>query len=274
VAWRVASPRQSDLTAARRSAPGSPARVRIVADAIGRQRRPGPLPSALVCGRFSQSESTWRLAAMFDAEADDDLPDGGYNVAPTDTIRMVVKQDDQPRLTAARWGLVPFWAGGTKQRAPGWINARAETALDSPAFGPALRQRRCIIPVDAFYEWDRSLTPRQPFAIRAAGDGLLALAGIWSPPSASGLPSAAILTTSPNELLSPIHNRMPVVIPRHALSDWLTADSDIAELWPLLAPCDSSSLRMWPVSSAVNRVGNDGPDLLRRVEIPPTLGLA
>jgi len=85
--------------------------------------------------------------------------------------------------------------------------------------------------------------------------------------------AAAVLTTAPNELLSPIHNRMPVILPRHALSDWLSPDADIAELWPLLAPCEASSLRMWPVSSAVNRVGNDGPDLLRPVEIPATLGL-
>jgi putative SOS response-associated peptidase YedK len=69
---------------------------------------------------------------MFDAKADDDLPDGGYNVAPTDTIRVAVQPDDQPRLIAARWGLLPFWAAGTNNRAPGWINARAETALDSP----------------------------------------------------------------------------------------------------------------------------------------------
>ena len=207
---------------------------------------------------------------MFDADADDDLPDGGYNVAPTDTIRMALEQDGRPRLAAARWGLLPFWAAGTKKRAAGWINARAETALD-PAFGPALRQRRCIIPVDAFYEWDRSLTPRQPFAIGAAEDGLLALAGISSPPFDSALPSAAILTTSPNELLSPIHNRMPVVLSHDALGDWLSLEADIAELWPLLAPCDTTSLRMWPVSTAVNRVGND--DLLPPVELPATLGL-
>jgi putative SOS response-associated peptidase YedK len=210
---------------------------------------------------------------MFDAEADDDLAGGGYNVAPTDTIRIALEQDGRRRLTAARWGLLPFWAAGTKNRAPGWINARAETALDSPAFGPALRQRRCIIPVDAFYEWDRSVSPRQPFAIGAADEGLLALAAIWSPPSDAALPSAAILTTSPNELLSPIHNRMPVILSRDALSDWLSPDTDIAELWPLLTPCEASSLRIWPVSSAVNRVGNDGPDLLRPVEIPPRLGL-
>jgi putative SOS response-associated peptidase YedK len=104
---------------------------------------------------------------MFGAEADGDLPDGGYNVAPTDTIRIAVEQDGRSRLAAARWGLLPFWAGGSKQRAAGWINARAETALDSPAFGPALRRRRCIIAVDAFYEWDRSVTPHQPFAIGA-----------------------------------------------------------------------------------------------------------
>ena len=210
---------------------------------------------------------------MFEAEADDDLPDGGYNVAPTDTIRIAVEPDGRPRLTAARWGLLPFWAGGSKQRAAGWINARAETALDSPAFGPALRQRRCIIPVDAFYEWDRSVTPHQPFAIGAAEDGLLALAGISSPPFDSALPSAAILTTSPDELLSPIHTRMPVILSRDALSDWLSLDTDIAELRPLLAPCEASSLRTWPVSTAVNRVGNDGADLLRSVEVPATLGL-
>jgi putative SOS response-associated peptidase YedK len=150
---------------------------------------------------------------MFDAEADDDLPDGGYNVAPTDTIRIALKQDGQPRLTAARWGLLPFWAGGgTKQRAPGWINARAETALDSPAFGAALRR------VAALSRWMRSMSgigasPHASRAIGSADDGLLALAGVCSPPSDSALPSAAILTTSPNELLSPIHNRMPVICP-------------------------------------------------------------
>lgn len=211
---------------------------------------------------------------MFGVEADDYLPDGGYNVAPTDTIRMAIEQDGRPRLTAARWGLLPFWAGATERRAPGWINARAETALDSPAFGPALRRRRCIFPVDAFYEWDRRITPHQPFAIGAADDGLLALAGIWSPPSDSALPSAAILTTSPNELLSRIHTRMPVILSLDALSAWLSPDADVAQLWPLLAPCDASSLRMWPVSTAVNRVGNDGPDLLRPVEVPATLGLS
>jgi putative SOS response-associated peptidase YedK len=99
------------------------------------------------------------------------------------------------------------------------------------------------------------------------------LAGIWSPPLDSALPSAAILTTSPNELLSPIHNRMPVILSRDALSGWLHPDADIAELWPLLAPCDASTLRMWPVSTAVNRVGNDGADLLRPVEVPAALGL-
>ena len=211
---------------------------------------------------------------MFEAEADDGLPDGGYNVAPTDTIRIALEQDGRPRLTAARWGLLPFWAGGTTPRAAGWVNARAETALDSPAFGPALRQRRCIIAVDAFYEWDRSITPRQPFAIAAADDGgLLALAGIWSPPSDSAVPSAAILTISPNELLGPIHTRMPVILSGAALSAWLSPEGDIAELRPLLAPCDASRLRLWPVSTAVNRVGTDGPDLLRPVEVPATLGL-
>jgi putative SOS response-associated peptidase YedK len=106
-----------------------------------------------------------------------------------------------------------------------------------------------------------------------ADDGLLALAGIWSPPIDAALPSAAILTISPNALLSPIHNRMPVILSGDALSGWLSPEADIGDLWPLLAPREASSLRMWPVSTAVNRVGNDGPDLLRPVEAPATLGL-
>lgn len=231
---------------------------------------------ATMCGRFSQAESSRRLAELFGAEPDEDLPGGAYNVAPTDSIRIVLTDDGQRRMRAARWGFLPFWAASEAKRPPTWINARAETAWESPAFGPALRARRCLIPADAFYEWDRSVRPPQPYAIGpAAGGALLALAGIWSPPQRHGIaPSAAILTTAPNRLLEPLHDRMPVILDPRQGDRWLTADAEMTDLAPLLAPAPDDSLRLWPVSTAVNRVGTDGRELLQPVEVARTLGLA
>lgn len=227
-----------------------------------------------MCGRFSQGEPSHRISDYFGAYPDTDLPDGQYNVPPTETIRMVVSRDDERRLVAARWGFRPFWADEGHPGAKSWINARSESAWDSPVFGRSLRGRRCIVPADAFYEWDRTTSPRQPYAIGPATDGeMLALAGIWSPIHEQGL-TAAILTTSPNELLAPLHNRMPVILDGDALEAWLDPDADLAVVAALMQPAPVEDLRMWPVSTAVNRVAADGPELLRPVELAPTLGLA
>jgi putative SOS response-associated peptidase YedK len=224
-----------------------------------------------MCGRFSQGEPSHRISDYFGAYPDDDLPGGLWNVPPTERIRVVLQRDDERRLAAATWGFRPFWAddGGRS-----WINARAETAWDSPAFGPALRATRCIVPADAFYEWDRTASPRQPYAIGPVGDGeLLGLAGIWSP-RRDAPPSVAILTTAPNELVGRIHDRMPVILDRGLLDEWLDPGTPPADLAPMLLAAPDATLRMWPVSTAVNRVQSDGPELLRPVDLPPTLGLA
>ena len=226
-----------------------------------------------MCGRFSQGEPSNHISDYFGAYADDDLPAGLYNVPPTETIRMVVRRDGDRRLAAARWGFQPFWMAEDGGTARSWINARAETAFRSPAFGPALRTSRCIIPADAFYEWDRGASPRQPYAIGHATPGMLALAGIWSPSRDRGA-TAAILTTTPNSLLAPIHGRMPVVLPLELVDDWLDPDASPADLEPMLGPAPEESLRMWPVSTEVNRVAADGPRLLDPIELPATLGLA
>jgi putative SOS response-associated peptidase YedK len=228
-----------------------------------------------MCGRFSQGEPSRHVSDYFGAYPDDDLPEGLFNVPPTEAIRMVVDREGERRLAAARWGFQPFW---TENAAPGaprsWINARAETAAASPAFGPALRATRCVIPADAFYEWDRTVRPPQPFAIGPALAGeMLALAGIWASSRHLGV-TAAILTTRPNALLEPIHNRMPVILPRDLIDAWLDPSATLAELEPLLSPAPEESLRMWPVSIEVNRVAADGPHLLRPIELPATLGLA
>jgi putative SOS response-associated peptidase YedK len=224
-----------------------------------------------MCGRFSQSESSRRLAEVFRAKLADGLPDGSYNVAPTATIRIVVERDEERRIEPAQWGFRPPWPARNGKAAPPWINAKAETAAESRAFGPALRKRRCIIPVDAFYEWDQHTKPKQPYAVGATdGTGLLALAGIWSPShEPDDLPTVAILTTAPNELMARIHHRQPVVLPLDAVDEWFGSDPA-----PMLGAIDAAAIRMWPVSSEVNRAGNDGPQLLEPVAAPATLGLA
>ncbi len=225
-----------------------------------------------MCGRFSQGEPSHRISDYFGAYPDDDLPDGLFNVPPTEQIRIVVERDGGRRLAAARWGFQPFWADGDAGRT--WINARAETAWDSPAFGPALRATRCIIPADAFYEWDRSASPRQPYAIGPAVEGgFLPMAGIWSA-TRHASPTVAILTTAPNPVVARIHNRMPVILPMDLIDDWLDPATSPADLAPMLTAAPQEALRMWPVSTAVNRVQVDGPELLRPIELAPTLGLA
>lgn len=231
-----------------------------------------------MCGRFSQSERIDRVAELFGAEPDPGLPDASWNVAPTDAIRVVLEREERRVLTTARWGFRPPWREGAREGSStptqGWINAKAETALDSPAFGRALRSHRCIIPADAFYEWDRGQSPSQPYAIGpAAGDGTLALAGIWTR-TTDGSVTAAILTTGPNEAMRRLHHRMPVIIGLDQADAWLAPDAAVGEVAPLLAPAPDDALRIWPVSRAVNSVRINGPELLRPADaVPETLGL-
>jgi putative SOS response-associated peptidase YedK len=226
-----------------------------------------------VCGRFSQSERVDRIAELFDAEPDAGLPEGRYNVAPTDPIRIVAVHDGARRVLGAGWGLRPFWLERQGPRRAGWINARAETALASPAFGPALRRHRCVIPADAFYEWDRSHRPPQPYAIGPAAGGMLAFAGLWTGPQRHEPPTATILTTGPNATLEPLHDRMPVILDADDLEAWLSPDRGAEEVLALLVPAADDALKAWPVSTAVNRVGTDGPELLAPVELATSLGL-
>ena len=223
-----------------------------------------------MCGRFSQGKPSRQIGEYFDAALDDDLPEGMWNVPPTERIRVVVERAGGRRVAAARWGFQPAWSGADARRS--WINVRAEGAWESRAFGPALRGSRCVVPVDAFYEWDRSVSPRQPYAIGpAAGGELLALGGIWSQ-RRDGPRTVAILTTAPNAVVARVHDRMPVVISADAVDAWLDPATPSTQLAPMLAAPDVP-LRMWPVSSAVNRVGTDGPGLLRPVRTAPDLGL-
>lgn len=226
-----------------------------------------------MCGRFSQERSTSELAEIFGAEDRIELPGQRFNVAPTDDAAVIVEREDRQRaITAFRWGLIPHWSeskdGGNRM-----FNARSETIDRNPAFRYAFGKRRCLVPVDAFYEWQREGKVRRPFAIVKPDGQPIALAGLWAgwkdPETAEVIRSFTILTTGPNGMMRPVHDRMPVVLPESAWDLWLdptlTKPSELRELRGLLEPAPDDELRMYRVSPRVNSVRNDGPDLVEPV---------
>jgi putative SOS response-associated peptidase YedK len=187
-----------------------------------------------------------------------------YNVAPTQSS--LVLTDAVPQaLQAYRWGLVPFWAKDLKIGSR-MINARSETILEKPSFRQAVRRRRCLVLADSFYEWQRQDGHKIPFRIMRENEDLLLLAGIWekwqSPAGGEIIHTYSVITCPPNAEMKPVHDRMPVLLTTPALqSAWLDpqlSEDDIPEL--LQTPPDGC-LRMYPVSTRVNNVRNNGPEL-------------
>ncbi len=234
---------------------------------------PGCATIAGMCGRMTQQTSPSDVARIFDAELRQDEPFApSWNVAPTDPVTVVVQRDDGRIVERQRWGLIPAWATSPASGAR-MINARAETIMASPAFRVAVRKRRCIVPADGFYEWIRESGKKpRPYALRAA-DGfaadpetpLLNFAGVWSvwkdPATGIWVPSCAVVTTSASDQVSPIHNRMPVILPGEAWRNWLDPDlTDPGEILSMLVPAEDA-LEIYPVSPLVNSVRNNGPEL-------------
>jgi putative SOS response-associated peptidase YedK len=218
-----------------------------------------------VCGRFTQQRPTSELAEIFDAEnlaADDG---GHFNVAPTDEAAVIVQHAERRAVVRYRWGLVPHWAEDARIAAR-TFNARAETLAVTPAFRGAFRRRRCLVPADSFYEWRREDGVRQPYRI-LRGDGQpLVLAGLWAgrrdPVDGAIRRTFTIITTTANEAIAVLHDRMPVILPRDAWATWLDAGgADIGELHGLLVPSEEP-LEVYPVVRLVNNVRNDGPELV------------
>ncbi|MEO7229445.1 MAG: SOS response-associated peptidase [Candidatus Limnocylindrales bacterium] len=222
-----------------------------------------------MCGRFSQQRPASELSEIFAAEplVDDLWP--RYNVAPTDEALVVVQREERRGLTTYRWGLIPHWAKDPKAGSR-MFNARAETLTTSPAFRDAFKRKRCLVPVDGFYEWKREGTIRQPYWISRADGRPLALAGLWAswrdPATDTVRRTFTIVTTSPNTAMATLHDRMPVIIADDAWDRWLEpGPADSGELLGLLTPSDAIALDIAAVSRLVNDVRNDGPELIRPI---------
>lgn len=244
-----------------------------------------------MCGRFVAASSPALLAERFavDEVAIEGDTEPNYNVAPREQVSVVREREGRRVLSRVRWGLVPSWA---KDPSVGdrMINARAEGLATKSAYKRSFAKKRCIIPADGFYEWRVVAPPstpkgrpkKQPAFVHRRDGEPMAFAGLWDvwkvPESleiegvgADGwLRSCVIVTTRANDLLAPLHDRMPVLLPQAAWSSWLDeAFADIERLADLLVPAPDTDLEFWPVSTAVNKVANFGPELVEPVEPAP-----
>jgi putative SOS response-associated peptidase YedK len=224
-----------------------------------------------MCGRFTQQRPASELAEIFAAEPLADELGARFNIAPTDEAFVVVQRDERRAVTAYRWGLIPHWATDTKSGSR-MFNARAETITASPAFRDSFRRRRCLVPVDSFYEWRRIGAIRQPYRIAREDGRPLVLAGLWAgwrDPATEGVRRTfTIVTTTPNQAIADLHDRMPVVLADDAWHHWLDPGTeDPVALLGLLLPSDEITLRIHPVGRGVNDVRRDGPDLIEPIDL-------
>jgi len=224
-----------------------------------------------MCGRFSQTASTEVITQQF---ALDDLPlfKPRYNIAPSQPIAAIrIEPDTTTRnLVMLRWGLVPSWAKDPKIGNQ-CINAKAETVGEKPSFRSAFKKRRCLILATGFYEWQAQGRTKQPMWIGLRSRRPFAFAGLWEhwkPAEGVSLETCTIITTEPNDLMAPIHNRMPVILAPASYDQWLDPTFQQAEtLKALLRPFPSEELTAYPVSTLVNNPRHDAPQCLEPVSI-------
>jgi putative SOS response-associated peptidase YedK len=224
-----------------------------------------------MCGRFTQERPASELAEIFGAEPLVEDQGAHYNVAPTDEALVVVQREERRAITAYRWGLIPHWATEAKVGSR-MFNARAETLTASPAFSRAFQRRRCLVPVDSFYEWKREGAVRQPYRVARSDGRPLVLAGLWAgwhdPATDAVRRTFTIVTTAPNATLTDLHDRMPVIVPDDAWDRWLAPSiADRGELLGLLEPDETVPLDIYAVRRLVNDVRQDGPELIEPLAV-------
>lgn len=224
-----------------------------------------------MCGRYRLTAKERYLRDHFGLDDDPEwMP--RWNIAPTQQVAVVRRppKENGRTFSQMRWGLIPSWAKDASIAAH-TINAMGETVAEKPAFKESLRQRRCLIPADGFYEWQRHAVGRkQPFNICLADGSLFAFAGLWDrwrdPETGASLETCTIITTIPNAIVSEVHNRMPVILRPEDYDRWLDPGiRNPAQVLPLLAPFEACAMRKYPVSEFVNRAENEGPECAREV---------
>jgi putative SOS response-associated peptidase YedK len=219
-----------------------------------------------MCGRFTLTVPGEALAEHFQLTEAPGVV-ARYNIAPTQPVAAVRDPANGKgrELTYLHWGLIPPWAGDPKIGSR-LINARAETVAEKPAFRAAFKYRRCLVPASGFYEWQKLNGKKQPVFIRLRDDELFAFAGLWEVwrgPDGEEIESCTLLTTAANDLIRPVHDRMPVILRPEDYDLWLDREiQQPARLQSLLRPFDPAAMTFFPVSPRVNSPGNEGPECI------------
>ena len=222
-----------------------------------------------MCGRFQLKPDQDWMAEFGVCEPPHLAP--RYNIAPTQDVVAIRREPSGVRRAGLlRWGLVPFFAEDPSV-GNRLINARAETVARKPAFREPFQKRRCLVPADGFYEWRRVGRARDPYLLKMRDGHTFAFAGVWDRwgSDARRIESCSILTTAANELVAPIHGRMPVVLDRSAYALWLDPDAGEEDLHRILRPFPAAEMVAYPVSARVNSTQVDDPECERPVAEPP-----
>lgn len=225
-----------------------------------------------MCGRFGLTRPERLDLQRFGI---DHLPtlSPRFNIPPGDEILVVRVRDGARHPDFLKWGLVPWWATDPSIGAR-LANARSDTAFEKPSFRDPIRSRRCLIPADLFYEWQAVPGQRrkQPYAVRLRSEEPFAIGGIWDfwrpKEGGEGIASCAILTTDPNTLLSPIHDRMPVIVPPERYRAWLDPRTPVPAVRDLMQAYPSDQMDAWPIGLRVNSPKDDDAGLIEREEVP------
>ncbi|MFQ6678456.1 MAG: SOS response-associated peptidase [Fidelibacterota bacterium] len=217
-----------------------------------------------MCGRFTLTKDREKIEKRFEININPTYFTKTYNAAPSQILPIIT--DDKPdQASFHRWGLIPSWAKderfGNKL-----INARAETIQEKPSFQDAAQNRRCLVLSDGFYEWRRHQAGKQPYRITLTDENLFAFAGLWEEwkaPDGSVIKSFTIITVPPNQLIRPIHNRMPAILPHESEKLWISGEP-IDDLLQLLKPYNHKEMTLYPVSTRVNTPKNNEPSLIEQ----------
>jgi putative SOS response-associated peptidase YedK len=219
-----------------------------------------------MCGRYAITVTPEMVRAYFGYENQPNFPPR-YNIAPTQPVPVVHRSEGKLRFTLMRWGFLPSWVKDPKDY-PLVINIRSETALEKNSFRAAIQRRRALMPADGFYEWQKLGRESRPYLLRRPDKGIFAFAALWETwASADGseIDTVALLNTHANGVISAIHERSPVILPKADFDAWLDPDTSAKEAHQLLQPPPEDLLEMVRVSRAVNSIRNDGPE----VQAPP-----